>query len=154
MNCNPPGSPVHEILQARILEWVAIFSSRGIFPTQGSNLSLLHLLHWQAGSLPLVPSRMLGYPMAFQTSHQEHNKRHLYCFHHLGNSKDFRSSIPLMQMKTRCIFLIINHNITQLTSFSQNKYSVPLKKKTIPAHLHFIDIQDFIDSCFSILVLK
>ena len=27
----------------------------GIFQNQGSNLSLLHLLHWQAGSLPLVP---------------------------------------------------------------------------------------------------
>ena len=27
----------------------------GIFPTQGSNPHLLHLLHWQAGSLPLVP---------------------------------------------------------------------------------------------------
>ena len=28
---------------------------QGIFPTQGSNPSLLHLLHWQASSLPLVP---------------------------------------------------------------------------------------------------
>ena len=27
-----------------------------IFPMQGSNLHLLYLLHWQAGSLPLVPS--------------------------------------------------------------------------------------------------
>ena len=27
--CNPMGSPVHEILQARILEWVAISFSRG-----------------------------------------------------------------------------------------------------------------------------
>ena len=26
---------------------------QGIFPTQGSNPCLLHLLHWQAGSLPL-----------------------------------------------------------------------------------------------------
>ena len=26
---SPPGSSVHGILQARILEWVAIFSSRG-----------------------------------------------------------------------------------------------------------------------------
>ena len=26
-----------------------------IFLTQGSNLSLLHLLHWKVGSLPLVP---------------------------------------------------------------------------------------------------
>ena len=29
MNCSPPGSSVHEILQARILEWVAIPFSRG-----------------------------------------------------------------------------------------------------------------------------
>ena len=29
MDCNPPGSSVHGILQARRLEWVAISSSRG-----------------------------------------------------------------------------------------------------------------------------
>ena len=29
MDCSPPGSPVHGISQARILEWVAISSSRG-----------------------------------------------------------------------------------------------------------------------------
>ena len=29
MNCSPPGSSLHEILQARILEWVAMPSSRG-----------------------------------------------------------------------------------------------------------------------------
>ena len=28
---------------------------QGIFPTRGSNLNLLCLLHWQASSLPLVP---------------------------------------------------------------------------------------------------
>ena len=31
------------------------FPSRGILPTQGSNLSLSRLLHWQAGSFPLAP---------------------------------------------------------------------------------------------------
>ena len=31
MDCSPPGSPVHGILQARILEWVAISFSRGFF---------------------------------------------------------------------------------------------------------------------------
>ena len=55
MDCNPPGSSVRGILQARILEWVAIpFSSyslfQGIFPTQGLNPGLPH---WQADSLPL-----------------------------------------------------------------------------------------------------
>ena len=32
------------------------FLLQGIFPTQGSNQCLLHLLHWQAGSLSLAPS--------------------------------------------------------------------------------------------------
>ena len=29
MDCSPPGSSVHKILQARIVEWVAMPSSRG-----------------------------------------------------------------------------------------------------------------------------
>ena len=32
MDCNPPGFSVHGILQARILEWVAISSSKGSSP--------------------------------------------------------------------------------------------------------------------------
>ena len=53
VNCSPPGSSVHGILKARILEWVAI--SKGIFLTPGLNSCLLHLLHWQADSLWLAP---------------------------------------------------------------------------------------------------
>ena len=91
-DCSPLSSSVHGILQARMLEWVAISYSRepstprdhtqglnpgllhcrqilyhlttreahtgvgchfllqGIVPTQGSNLRLLHLLHWQVNS--------------------------------------------------------------------------------------------------------
>ena len=30
MDCNPPGSSVHRILQARVLEWIAISFSRGV----------------------------------------------------------------------------------------------------------------------------
>ena len=41
------------IFQARILEWVAISSSKGNFLAQGSNPGLLRLLHWQAYSLLL-----------------------------------------------------------------------------------------------------
>ena len=63
MECSPPGSSVHRIFQARILEWVAISYSRGIFPTQGSNLRLLHLLHWQADSFPLCHPGSLGNSM-------------------------------------------------------------------------------------------
>ena len=46
MDCSPPGSPVYRISQVRIPEWVAIhFLLQGIFLTQGSNPSLLCLLH-------------------------------------------------------------------------------------------------------------
>ena len=34
MDCSLQGSSVHGILQARILKWLAISFSRGIFPTQ------------------------------------------------------------------------------------------------------------------------
>ena len=39
---NLSGSSDHGIFQARILEWVAISFSRGIFPTKGLNPGLLH----------------------------------------------------------------------------------------------------------------
>ena len=46
MDCSLPVSSVLGILQARILEWVAMPSSRGVFLTQASNLSPLRLLNW------------------------------------------------------------------------------------------------------------
>ena len=33
------------------------FLFKGIYPTRGLDTSLLHLLHWQAGSLPLIHLR-------------------------------------------------------------------------------------------------
>ena len=41
-----PGTSVHGILQARILEWVAIPFSRGSFLTQGWNPGLLHYMQF------------------------------------------------------------------------------------------------------------
>ena len=49
------------ILQTRILEWVVMPPSR-VFPTQGSNLCLLHLPALAGGSLPLVPPGKPSYP--------------------------------------------------------------------------------------------
>ena len=42
MDCSLPGSSVHGIFLAVVLEWIAISFSRVIFPTQGSNLGLPH----------------------------------------------------------------------------------------------------------------
>ena len=47
MDCSLPVYSVHGILQAGILKWVVM----PCFPTQASNLRLLHFLHWEAGSL-------------------------------------------------------------------------------------------------------
>ena len=55
MDCSPPGSPVHGIFQARILEWVAISSSRGSSqPRDWTHVScigrwiLYHSATWEA----------------------------------------------------------------------------------------------------------
>ena len=45
MDYSQPGSSVHGIVLARILEWVAMSSSRRSSHTQRSNPCLLHLLH-------------------------------------------------------------------------------------------------------------
>ena len=50
MDCSPPGSSVHGVLQARILKWVATFCSRGFSRPRDPNCSLLD---WQVDSLPL-----------------------------------------------------------------------------------------------------
>ena len=44
-DCSPPGSSVCGILQARILEWVAMPFLQGMFPSHRSNPCLLCLLH-------------------------------------------------------------------------------------------------------------
>ena len=41
MDCSPPGSSVHGILQARILKWVAMSSSRGSSRTRDRPMSLM-----------------------------------------------------------------------------------------------------------------
>ena len=42
IDCSPPGSIVHGILQARMLVWVGHAFLQGIFLTQGLNSGLLH----------------------------------------------------------------------------------------------------------------
>ena len=55
MDCSSPGSSVHGILQARILDGLPCPPQR-VFLNQGLNLHLLGLLCWQVGSLPLAPT--------------------------------------------------------------------------------------------------
>ena len=56
MDCSPPGSSVHGILQARILEWAAISFSRGL---ANPGIELVSPA-WQVDSLPLSHLGILG----------------------------------------------------------------------------------------------
>ena len=53
MDCSPPDSSVYGISQVRITGVGCHFLLQGIFLTQGLNLPLVGLLHWQPDSLPL-----------------------------------------------------------------------------------------------------
>ena len=53
MDCSPSGASAHGISKGRNIGMVCHFLLQGIFMTQGSNLHLLCLLHWQMNSLPL-----------------------------------------------------------------------------------------------------
>ena len=64
MDCSPPGPSVYEIIQARILEWVAISSSRESSPprnqTQVSCISCLGrrvLYHWAIREANLISTK-------------------------------------------------------------------------------------------------
>ena len=57
---SPPGSSVQGILQATMLEWVAMSSSTGIFSTQGSNPGLLWLLHCRQSLYRWVTGKTLS----------------------------------------------------------------------------------------------
>ena len=54
MDCSPPDSSVHGILQARILEWVTVPSSRGSSQPKDQTCVSYIYLHRQAGSSPLA----------------------------------------------------------------------------------------------------
>ena len=55
VDCSPPGSSVQGDSPGKNTGVGCHALLQGLLPTQGSNPRLLHLLHWQAGSLPLAP---------------------------------------------------------------------------------------------------
>ena len=55
VDCSLAGSSVHGDSPGKNTGVGCFALLQGIFPTQGLNPHLFHLLHWQVGSLPLVP---------------------------------------------------------------------------------------------------
>ena len=72
MDGSPPGSSVHGDSPGKNTGVGCHFLFQGIFPTQGSNLRLLCLLHWWVGSLPLAPP---GEPIGGEEGLSEYTQR-------------------------------------------------------------------------------
>ena len=81
MDCSPPGSSDHGILQARTLDWVAIPFSRGSFWTQGLNPGLPHC-KWI-----LYRLSHQGSPEGIMLREISQTKTNTLCFHLQEESK-------------------------------------------------------------------
>ena len=77
MDCSPPGFFVHEISQARILEWVAISYSRGFSQPKDRNGVSCSSLTLQADSLLLNHWRRERQPTAVFLPGKSHGQRSL-----------------------------------------------------------------------------
>ena len=111
VDCSPPGSPVHGGSPGKNTGVGCHALPQGIFLIQESNLCLLHLLYWLAGSLLLAPpgklvlSRNLNYLFKDSTK----------CSHRLGCvwqrqlPPHLSSESPLRPTSPSCV-IIINKN--------------------------------------------
>ena len=87
-DCSPPGSSVHEIFQARLLEQVATSYSRASAPPSNQALVFSHLLHGQVVSLLLYH---LGGPWHITTGRNSFLTLLTYvCFRLLWLKKRFK----------------------------------------------------------------
>ena len=113
---SPPGSSVHGIFQARILERIAISFFRGSSLTQRSNPHLLHLLHWQANSLLLVPP---GKPSSHMKTLTKFTQEALH---------DSNQSINLLNSEVSTVFLqtVLQNRMALdiLTTFQGDTYAI------------------------------
>ena len=86
MDCSLPGSSIHGVLQARILEWVAYLSLlQGIFPTQELNWDLLHC-------------RWILYQLSYQRSL-------IHTYTPIQNKKFFKRENRNSQSVAGCLFI-------------------------------------------------
>ena len=112
VDCSLPGSSVHGILQARILEWVVHFLLQGIFPIQGSKPGLPHC-------------RQMLYPLSHQGSPYLANMSHTHTHIHtqIPNVKELGERL--------CLFIWISVTFPLKAVLSVMRYSGPWQKPFI-----------------------
>ena len=103
MDCSPPGSSVHGILQARIVEWVAVPFSRGSFQardwTQAFCSTGTFFTNWatrEAQEYWTVSLSLLQGIFLIQQLNRDllHCRRILYCLSHQGSPSLILTLVP------------------------------------------------------------
>ena len=100
MDCSPPGSSVHGILQARTLEWVAMPSSRGSSQLRGQTqvsctAGFFTVWGTREAQVFLRHSKLKEVPWEFQLYHWVESSLHWVTDYHVG---------PLFHMKIHALF--------------------------------------------------
>ena len=99
--CDPTDHPVHGILQARTLEWVASSLLQGIFPTQGSHPGLPHR-RWILSQLSLQGSPTALWYRAPQKMNLAIKKMHNLCP---------RETITALLIACKCLWVSKLHDV-------------------------------------------
>ena len=113
MDYRLPGSSIHGILQAIILEWVLMPASRGGLLDLGIKLMCLYLFLWQVGSWPLAPPGKVTTDGRMEIGTEVTIKHSILAFS-LDVEKNYYtfSSLPLIQNYSLwgkwCLFVIKN----------------------------------------------
>ena len=132
MNCSPPGSSVHEIFQVRILEWVAISSSRGSSQyrdeTCVSGIGSQILYHWVTWEALSWLVQLLSCVQLFATPWiPPHQASLLHCFPEFAQTHvhwvddAIQPSHPLSLPSSPALNLsqhLVSHNLNYLMEIS------------------------------------
>ena len=120
MVCSPPGASVHGILQAGILEQVAMPSSRESPQPRDRNC----LLHWQAGSLPPCHQDHLGSPVRVANINDQCRDATVWATAHVGTGIECRcpkmklSQVMHFQMREQSLRKGLSYLCTMLSYLS------------------------------------
>ena len=104
MDCSPPGSSVHGILQARILREGCHFLLQGIFLTQGLKPHPLHLLALAGGFFTSESpgiSRTLAVTSMVTPSGHPYSHTHFYCLHKTHFHSSLRERVQRQSQQKR-----------------------------------------------------
>ena len=103
-NCDPTGSSVQGVLQARTLELVAVPTSRASSWHRDQTCVSLPVLHWQVGSLPPAPSKKTKLRLPQGLSEGKNIKKYSHFVVHQKLTQHYK--LILLEKKTPNILII------------------------------------------------